>query len=56
MAGEGISTSQAAKELAVTTQTIRNYIDRGLIRAWTLPTGYRRVNADDINRIKGDNR
>src|SRR5438445_709588 len=48
---ELISIRQAASELSVHENTIRNWVDRGLIRAVRLPgSPFRRVPADEVER------
>ena|SRR6266511_3059803 len=48
-----LSVRQAASQLSVHENTIRNWIDRGILRAVSLPgSGFRRVVASDVVRIR----
>lgn len=46
-----ISIRKAAEELDVHENTIRNWIDRGYLRAYRLPSGHRRLPKDEVNRL-----
>lgn len=43
-----ISIREAARALGVHDNTVRRYVDRGLIRAVRLPSGVRRVRREDV--------
>lgn len=43
-----LSTGQAGKLLGVTSQTIRAYIERGHLKAFTLPSGKIRVHESEV--------
>jgi excisionase family DNA binding protein len=49
-----MTTSQAAHELGVHPNTLRGWVDRGLVPAVRLPSGYRRFEPEQIERIKKD--
>jgi excisionase family DNA binding protein len=44
----------AAKRLGVHENTIRNWIDRGLLRAARLPSGIRRIALKDVERLEAE--
>lgn len=43
----------AARRLGVHENTMRRYVDRGLVSAVRLPSGVRRVSRDDVERLGG---
>ena len=45
------TTTEAARILRVSTQTIRNYIYSGKIRSYRTPGGHHRVSKDDLQRL-----
>jgi excisionase family DNA binding protein len=45
------TTTEAAKILRVSTQTVRNYINSGKIRSYRTPGGHHRVSKDDLQRL-----
>lgn len=49
---EWVTVSEAARILGVSAETIRRYIDRGLIRARRLPLGHRRVLRGDVEELR----
>lgn len=48
-----LTVREAARRLGVHENTIRRYADRGLIRAVRLPSGVRRIQRDDVERLAG---
>ena len=46
--------NQAAAELNVTPATIRNWARKGKIKTTRTPGGHRRINGDELNRLKGE--
>jgi excisionase family DNA binding protein len=50
-AEEYASISEAAKVFGVTTQSIRNWIDKGLLAAYVTPAGTRRVRREGLERV-----
>jgi DNA-binding transcriptional MerR regulator len=46
--------SQAATELGVHPNTLRGWVDRGLVPVTRLPSGYRRFSLEQIEEIKRD--
>lgn len=51
-----LTTSQAARELGVHPNTLRGWVDRGLIPAVRLLSGYRRFDPEVIARVKAEMR
>lgn len=49
-----LTTSQAARELGVHPNTLRGWVDRGLVPAVRLPSGYRRFSPEQIEQVKRD--
>lgn len=47
-----MTTGQAADRLSVTPQTIRGYLERGLLDGHTLPSGHRRITRDSVDRLR----
>jgi hypothetical protein len=45
------SIGEAAKVFGVTTQSIRNWIDKGLMRAYVTPAGTRKVLREGLDRV-----
>ena len=55
MAGERVrllSISQAAAQLGVSPNTLRAWVDKGLVPATILPSGHRRFSPEQIEQIK----
>lgn len=52
MAEKLLTVAQAAKLLGVHANTIRNWADKGLIKVVVLPSGYRRFEAAEIERLR----
>jgi excisionase family DNA binding protein len=50
-AEEYASISEAARVFGVTTQTIRNWIDKGLLAAYVTPAGTRKVRREGLERV-----
>ncbi len=46
-----ISVKEAAKMLGVSTATIRQWCDKGIIKCLRLPTGFRRIKRSEIEKI-----
>ena len=46
------SIGEAAKVFGVTTQSIRNWIDKGLLAAYVTPAGTRKVRREGLDRVK----
>jgi excisionase family DNA binding protein len=44
--------TEAAKQLGVHPKTLRSWVDKGLVPAVKLPSGYRRFTAEQIEDIK----
>ncbi len=51
---ELLTTGQAAKELGVHPNTLRGWVDRGLVPAIRLPSGYRRFSLEQVAQVKRD--
>lgn len=49
-----LSTGEAARELGVHPNTLRGWVDRGLVPAIRLPSGYRRFTPEQVEKIKHD--
>ena len=49
-----LTISEAARELGVHPNTLRGWVDRGLVPAVRLPSGHRRFEPEQIERIKQD--
>lgn len=47
-----LTIGQAAKRLGISVPTLRAYADRGLVPVVKLPSGYRRFDADAIDRTR----
>ena len=45
------TTTEAAKILRVSTQTVRNYIYSGKIKSYRTPGGHHRVSKEDLQRL-----
>jgi excisionase family DNA binding protein len=45
------TTTEAARILRVSNQTIRNYIYSGKIKSYRTPGGHHRVSKDDLQRL-----
>ena len=45
------TTTEAARILRVSTQTIRNYIYSGKMKSYRTPGGHHRVSKDDLQRL-----
>jgi excisionase family DNA binding protein len=43
---------EAAAQLGVSLDTIRRYLENGLLDGITLPSGHRRVTAESVERVK----
>jgi excisionase family DNA binding protein len=48
------SIKDAAVRLGVHENTIRNWIDRGILRSYRLPSGHRRLLAEEVERLEGE--
>ena len=49
------SISEAARVFCVTPQTIRNWVDKGLLRAYRTPAGTRRISRETLERVAAFN-
>jgi excisionase family DNA binding protein len=49
-----IPIKDAAKRLGVHENTIRNWIDSNVLRAYRLPSGVRRLPVDEVERLERD--
>lgn len=47
-----VSIKEAAERLGVHENTIRNWIDRHLLRAYRLPSGHRKLPAEEVDRLE----
>jgi putative resolvase len=47
-----LTISQAARELGVHPNTLRAWVDRSLVEATRLPSGYRRFTPEQVEAIK----
>jgi excisionase family DNA binding protein len=47
-----LTISQAAARLGVSVQTLRAYADKGIVPVVKLPSGYRRFDAETIDRTR----
>ncbi len=45
---EALTTAQAATRLGVAPNTVMNWVDAGLLRAWRTPGGHRRIDAESV--------
>jgi DNA-binding transcriptional MerR regulator len=52
--GKLLTISQAARELGVHQNTLRSWVDKELVPAVILPSGYRRFTHEQITQIKQD--
>jgi excisionase family DNA binding protein len=52
IAPETISIKEAAARLSVHENTVRNWIDRGLLDGYRTPTGRRKLRLDDVQRVQ----
>lgn len=48
---ELLTTGQAAARMGVSVDTIRAYLDRGLLSGITLPSGHRRIDAQQVDDL-----
>lgn len=51
---ETVTIKQAAEQLGVHENTIRNYFDRGVIVGYRLPSGHRRILRAELERVKAE--
>ena len=49
---ETIRPSDAAKQLGVTTQTVRNYVREGRLQSQPTPGGHNRITVESLDRLK----
>lgn len=49
--GDTVRLAEAATLLGVSRPTVRRWVDRGLLEAWTTPTGERRIYVESIERV-----
>lgn len=49
---QGLPVSAAANRLGVSPSTIRNWVERDIIRGYRLPTGARRIPVEEIKRLE----
>lgn len=47
-----LSIGEAAKQLGVSDQTLRDWGKKGHIKAIVLPSGYRRYTQEEVDRVK----
>jgi excisionase family DNA binding protein len=47
-----MNVSGAAERLMVSEDTIRKWVDDGLLRAWRLPSGHRRIDPASVERFR----
>lgn len=47
-----VGISDAARELNVSSDTVRRWLDRGLLHGVRLPSGFRKVDRADLERIR----
>jgi excisionase family DNA binding protein len=50
--GALVRVSEAARELNVHENTIRNWIDKGILKAVRLPSGHRRIDAAELENLR----
>ena len=50
--GSLVRVSEAARELDVHENTIRNWIDKGILKAVRLPSGHRRIDAAEVENLR----
>jgi excisionase family DNA binding protein len=48
---EMLDRSEAAKRIGVSVGTIHNYVQRGILPAYELPTGARRFRVEDVDAL-----
>ena len=48
-----LKTSQVAKQLSVSERTVRRWADKQIIKTKVLPSGHRRFDETEINKLKG---
>jgi excisionase family DNA binding protein len=53
MAEQLVRVSEAAEEIGVHPSTVRNWIDKGYLRAARLPSGHRRIPEAEVTRLLG---
>lgn len=51
MALASVSVGEVAREVGVTPTTIRNWIEKGYIRAFRMPSGVRRIPVSEFQRL-----
>jgi len=49
---QNLKTSDVAKQLKVSARTIQRWADKKIIKATVLPSGHRRFDETEINKIK----
>lgn len=49
-----LSVGQAAEQLEVSPSTVRNWVEKGYIRAFRLPSGVRRIPRTEITRLANE--
>ena len=49
-----LTISQAAARIGVHANTLRAWVDKGLVPATRLPSGYRRFSLEQVEQIKHD--
>lgn len=56
MVGDGtyMTVGEVATRLGVSDTTVRAYVDRGKLTAYTLPSGHRRFKAEDVERLHAE--
>ena len=52
MAGKMMGLTAAARELGVAPNTLRAWVDKGLVPAVRTPSGYRRFTSEQLEQIK----
>ncbi len=56
MAGEALTTREAAQRLGVSMRTVQLWVENGILPAWKTPGGHRRLPIDAVERVAASQR